>query len=194
MKLGTDNKKKLGIMAVLLVIAAISVGRMVLTLGAKPAALAAAPAASRVAAQPSPKRIVAAARDRRQIQVTQITASLDPTLRLDLLKLGERTEYRGSGRNIFKPHEDPPPIPDPVAPGITQPTGPPPPPPINLKFFGFASHPGEPKKVFLAQGEDVFVAGEGEIVNRRYRVLRINPGSVEMEDLLTNHHQTIPLT
>jgi hypothetical protein len=194
MRLGTESKKKLGIMAALMVVAAISVGRTVVTLGAKPAALAAAPATTRVAAQPSATRVVAAARDRRQIQVAEITSSLDPTLRLDLLKLGESTEYRGSGRNIFKPHEEPPPIPEPVSSAVTGPPAPPPPPPINLKFFGFANHVGERKKIFLAQGEDVFVAGEGEIVNRRYRVLRINPSSVEMEDLLTNHRQTIPLT
>ena len=65
-----------------------------------------------------------------------------------------------------------------------------------LKFFGFANKPGEPKKVFLSQGEDVFIAGEGEIVDRRYRILRIitNPASVEVEDVLNNNRQTIPLT
>jgi len=39
----------------------------------------------------------------------------------------------------------------------------PPPPPINLKFFGFANKPGEAKKIFLSQGEDVFIAGEGDM-------------------------------
>ena len=68
------------------------------------------------------------------------------------------------------------------------------PPPITLKFFGFENEPGEPRKAFLSQGEDVFIAGEGEIVNRRYRVLRIGPNSVEMEDVLYNNRQNIPLT
>ncbi len=63
-----------------------------------------------------------------------------------------------------------------------------------LKFFGFTNEPGEPRKVFLSQGEDVFIAGEGEIVDRRYRVLRIGPNSVEMEDVLYNNRQSIPLT
>jgi hypothetical protein len=40
----------------------------------------------------------------------------------------------------------------------------------------------------------VFIAGEGEIVDRRYRVLRISPNSVEMEDVLNNNRQNIPLT
>ena len=72
--------------------------------------------------------------------------------------------------------------------------GPPPPPPINLKFFGFANRPGEAKKVFLEQGEDIFVASEGDIVNRRYKVLKIAPTSVEVEDVLNNNRQSIPLT
>ncbi len=63
-----------------------------------------------------------------------------------------------------------------------------------MKFFGFANKQGEPKRVFLAQGDDVFIAGEGEIVNRRYRVVRISPASVEVEDVLTNHSENIPLT
>ena len=122
--------------------------------------------------------------------------SLDPSLRYDWLKASEATKYEGKGRNIFRAQID---IPRPEKIVRTdvpppQPTGPPPPPPINLKFFGFASKPGEPKKIFLSQGEDVFIAGEGEIVDRRYRILRISPMSVEVEDVLNNNHQSIPLT
>lgn len=126
--------------------------------------------------------------------------SLDPELRYDWLKASEDMKYSGGGRNIFS---DQAPIPTPVGNGTTDaqkaaedtgPPPPPPPPPINLKFFGFASRPGEPKKVFLSQGEDVFIAAEGEIVNRRYKVMRISPVSVEIEDELNNHRQSIPLT
>ena len=90
-------------------------------------------------------------------------------------------------------------IPKPVVPvhvaaPVVVPQGPPPPPPINLKFFGFANKPGEPKKIFLSQGEDVFIAGEGDIVDRRYKILHITPVSVEVEDVLNNNRQSIPLT
>jgi len=88
-----------------------------------------------------------------------------------------------------------------VAPGLITkknepppPPGPPPKPPINLKFFGFASHAGEPTRIFLAQGDTVFIAYEGQIVDRRYKVLRITPNSVEIEDVLNNNRQTIPLS
>ena len=68
-------------------------------------------------------------------------------------------------------------------------------PPIPLKFFGFASQPGEAKKIFLSKGEDVFIAGEGEIVDRRYKVIRISSTSVEVQDLVgSGPPQNIPLT
>lgn len=122
---------------------------------------------------------------------------LDPTLDLRLLKGSEDTKYAGSGRNIFVSQAEPV-IPQPKARGVTDaknaPPPPPPPPPILLKFYGFASRTGEPKKIFLSQGEDVFIAAEGDIVNRRYRILHINPSSVEVEDVLNNNRQSIPLT
>ena len=125
---------------------------------------------------------------------------LDPTLELGTLAETEQTKYTGSGRNIFVAQVD---IPKPVAPaqiemsgpvGPPAPPPPPPPPPINLKFFGFANKPGEPRKAFLSQGEDVFIAVEGDIVDRRYKVIRIGPTSVEVEDVLYNNRQSIPLT
>ncbi len=125
--------------------------------------------------------------------------SLNPELRYDWLKASEDTKYEGAGRNIFSAQA---PIPEPVAEANTDkqpeadsgPPQPPPPPPINLKFFGFASKPGEPKKIFLSQGEDVFIASEGETVDRRYKVVRISPMSVEIEDEMNNNRQSIPLT
>jgi hypothetical protein len=118
-------------------------------------------------------------------------ASLDPTLQLQLLAASEQTKYEGSGRNIFVSQADVaiPKVIATVSPD-QQPEKPwsppavPAAPPIPLKFFGFASQPGEPKKIFLSKGEDVFIAGEGEIVDRRYKVLRISPTSVEVQDLV----------
>jgi len=132
--------------------------------------------------------------------------SLDPTLRLDLLASSEQTLYAGSGRNIFVSQADdvkiPPvgasPVTDGGKPdiGYTTPTVPTAP-PIPLKFYGFANSAGEPKKIFLksASGEDVWVAGEGEIVDRRYKVIRISPTSVEIQDMVySGPPQNIPLT
>jgi hypothetical protein len=125
-------------------------------------------------------------------------SSLDPTLRYDWLKISEDTKYEGKGRNIFVAEAEP--IPQPIAPPVVPqpqdntPPGPPPPPPINLRFYGFASSQGTAKKVFLSEGEDIFIAGEGDIIDRRYKVLRIMPMAVEIEDVLNNNRQQIPLT
>lgn len=132
----------------------------------------------------------------------QATLNLDPRLRLDLLRSSEDVTYAGTGRNIFLSYDEEP-IPKPVAPAKIDnnaanenqpPPGPPPPPPITLKFFGFASKPGQPKRVFLAEGQDVFIAGEGDIVDRRYKVLRIGTTSIELQDVLNNNRQSIPIT
>jgi len=122
---------------------------------------------------------------------------LDPTLDLTLLSQSEEIKYAGNGRNIFvmgsvakiEPvHKSPVTDAKPVV--FTTP----PPPPITLKFFGFANRPGETKKVFLVQGEDIFIAAEGDIVDRRYRVLKITPTAVDVEDVLNNNRQSLPLT
>src|SRR4051794_13475534 len=83
-----------------------------------------------------------------------LTQSIDPRLRLDLLNTAQNTKYEGGARNIFAKAAEPPPseIPKAITPPINpnpQPQGPPPPPPINIKFFGFASRPGDVKQVFL---------------------------------------------
>ena len=41
----------------------------------------------------------------------------------------------------------------------------------------------------------MFIAGEGEIVDRRYKVVRISPTSVEIQDVVgSGPPQNIPLT
>ena len=42
----------------------------------------------------------------------------------------------------------------------------------------------------LSQDGDVFVGSEGDIVNRRYKIVRIAPASVDLEDLLENSQHT----
>ncbi|PYV83428.1 MAG: hypothetical protein DMG93_08575 [Acidobacteria bacterium] len=124
--------------------------------------------------------------------------SMDPSLRLDLLKASEDTKYEGTGRNIFRVFVEIPKIRQqpagPQAPPQQAAYVPPPPPPINLTFYGFATPTGGTKRIFLAQGEDVFIAKEGDIVDRRYKVVRISQNAVEILDVLSNNRQSIPLT
>jgi hypothetical protein len=196
-QLGLENKKKtiwaavLGALAV--IVFAYEVIPMFTGSPSEPAssAQAAAPAAIRVTARPGKAKKVKA-------------ENLDPTLRLDLLASSEETKYEGSGRNIFVSQAEDVVIPQPKSSGLTDGPAqigyvtpvPPPAPPIPLKFFGFASKPGEPKKIFLetATGEDVWIAAEGEIVDRRYKVVHISNTSVEIQDVVNSGPpQTLPL-
>ena len=193
MKLGTENRNKVIVAAVLMIVALLVVGNSLFGGGSSPAP---GTAATSVAAVPdTPARVITGKRGTKKIAPPR---SLDPTLRYDWLKVSEDKKYEGNLRNIFRAEVE---IPQPVAPvapdNTAQETGPPqppPPPPITLKFFGFANKAGEPKKIFLSQGEDVFIAREGDIVDRRYRVVHITPTSVEIEDVLNNNRQSIPLT
>jgi hypothetical protein len=190
-KLGAENRNKLIASLVLMGVAILLVGRMLFSSGPVPVNPEAAVSTGSARAA-APRTRGHTLKDRKMAITPR---SIDPTLRTDWLKVSEDRKYEGAGRNIFlaqvempkfvaKPYTPPPPVP----------TGPPPPPPINLKFYGFASKPGEPKRVFLSQGEDVFIASEGDIIDRRYKVLRITPTQVEIEDVLNNNRQNIPLT
>ena len=204
MQIGLDNKKKVTWAVVFGVLAVLTVSYEFIPMFM---GTASPPTSSAEAAGPQAVRVsthgAAGAKTLKKVR----TETLDPTLRLDLLASSEQTQYEGTGRNIFVPQAESPSIPFPVAPGHTDNAtvaatppayvtpAPPAAPPIPLKFYGFANQPGEPRKVFLEQGEDVWVAGEGEIVNRRYRVVRITPTSVQIEDVVNSGPaQTIQLT
>jgi hypothetical protein len=129
------------------------------------------------------------------------SAQLDPTLKMGPMLVTEKLVYSGSGRNIFStdsvPVDIPKPIasarPKPVAPVYTPPPGPPPPPPIDLKFFGTATSANGKRQAFLLHGQDVFLASEGDIVQRRYRVVGVLANSILVEDMPNNYRQTLPL-
>ncbi len=197
MKITAENRNKLIAAGGLGLLALIMVARALFSFGGSaPSASAVPPVTPPTEAAPHNRVVTRGKTAARRSGAPP--RSLDPELRYDWLKASEDTKYEGVGRNIFKAQAE---IPKPEGKGVTDaeeadqgPPPPPPPPPINLKIFGFASKPGEPKKVFLSQGEDVFIAREGEIVDRRYKVVQISPLSVEIEDEMDNHRQSIPLT
>jgi hypothetical protein len=203
-KLGSENSKKTMVAIGLAVVALFMVIRMFDFGSSNPSA--APNTASATPAAPVP-RAAAARRGRpgsKPNAAGPVTTSLDPRLHLHDLNVTENTEYTGKGRNIFLAQaEDVIPTPQGSAfkkteAKITPPPPPvytpPPPPPMDIKFFGFASDQGV-KRVFLSNGSnDVFVASEGEIVNRRYKIVKINANNIEVLDVLNNNQQTIPLT
>jgi hypothetical protein len=197
-KLGAENRNKVIAAASLVVVAVVL---MATRFSGFMGAGSSVPEPATVAANFTPDapsrnsgRTTRAASPKKQNQ----SQSLDPTLRTDLLKISEDTKYEGTGRNIFRVFvEIPKVVTPPVVANNTPPPGPPPPPPpppINITFYGFATPAGGAKRVFLSQGEDVFIAKEGDIVDRRYKVVRISPNAVEILDVLSNNRQSIPLT
>ena len=127
----------------------------------------------------------------------------DPTLRLDLLAKVQQISVSGDGRNVFQFYEPPVkplPKPEPVVtlppPVNPTPPAPPPPPPLKipLRYYGFSSVVGSSAKTaYFLDGDDILVAKEGEMVKRRYKVVRIGTNSVVMEDSESKRQQTLPL-
>jgi len=141
-------------------------------------------------------------------------ASIDPTLRLDLLAKVQQVEPDAVLRNIFqygaapplpavKPIELPkytPKIPVNLGgpPGPPKPLGPPPPPqapPITFKYYGYkVSKSNGRKQAFLLDGDDIIIAGENDSVKAgRYRVVNIGVNSITIEDTQFKKTQTLPL-
>lgn len=136
--------------------------------------------------------------------------NVDPTLRLDLLAKVREVRVQGGQRSLFDFSQPPPPktpdvkiVPGPPKPPQSKPAetaaapsnpSKPPPPPIPLKFYGYVSQKSQgPKRAFFLEGEEIHVAGEGELIKKRYRVVRISVNSVVVEDIQYSNQQTLPL-
>ena len=116
---------------------------------------------------------------------------------------GERPEPGESVRNPFRFKAPPPPAPPPPSVSKPQqqvpvlaPTGsvePPPPPRIALKYIGDMVDPGKPggKIAILSDTRGVYYGREGEVVEGRYRILKIGVESVDLAYLDGRGRQTI---
>jgi hypothetical protein len=106
------------------------------------------------------------------------------------LPASERDPFR------FRP-KPPPPAPRVQAPPVVftppVPTGPPPPPPIPLKFIGVFSINGQRHASFSDARGNSFSAKEGDVLEGRYRLLRIGQDSVDVAYLDGSARQTIPM-
>ncbi|MGC2637281.1 MAG: hypothetical protein WA294_08870 [Acidobacteriaceae bacterium] len=208
MKTGFENKRNVIILVVLLVVllacAWYFVSRVFGGGSPAPAPKSVAAVAPEPASRPSGAARAAdeqnAAENGYAAKKVASLESLDPTLHPELMAGAESLEYTGSGRNIFSMSSAPPPIEvakGPVRPeqpsAAARPAGPPPPPPIDLTFFGYEAD-GFRKKAFILHGDNVFIASEGDVVDHHYKVLKINPLSIQVTDLLYNDTQTLNLS
>ena len=139
--------------------------------------------------------------------------TIDPTLKLELLAKVASVEPAGGTRNLFQISATPPPPPPkpgdkpkgpepvvfvkygPEAPKPpAPPPPPPPPPPITLKFYGFSTVRADGRKTaYFLDNDEILLAAEGDVLKRRYKVVRISPTQVIMLDTETKHEQPLPL-
>lgn len=133
-------------------------------------------------------------------------ATLPPVadVKLDALR-GTAAEPPKVTRNPFRFYQPPPPPPPSkearssaapafVAPPV--PAGPPPPPPITLRFIGLIEAPQRSGRVaLLSDGRGGLMNGrEGDIIEGRYRVLRVGTDSIELAYADGRGRQTIRLS
>ena len=134
----------------------------------------------------------------------------NPLTEVDLKALeAERPEPADSTRNPFRFKPKPAPPPPPAAAiirqreqekaaeqALTLPVGPPPPPRIPLKYIGDMSDPKDPAKriAILSDSRSTYYGREGEVVEGRYRILRIGVESIELAYLDGRGRQTIRQT
>jgi hypothetical protein len=139
-------------------------------------------------------------------------ATINPTLRLDLLAKVQNVEPGGAMRNLFQYGSAPPPA-VPIAlpkdvPKIAinkqtpvtapPPPGPPPPPrapPMTFKYYGYqVAKTDGLKEAFLLDGDDIILAKENETVKSgRYKVVKIGVNSITIEDTQFKSEQTLQL-
>jgi hypothetical protein len=211
MKIGTEDKKKLMIAGVLGFVAIFAGWSLYSTLfGGTTSAPPPPPVVTTSAtiksvtpkSTPSapPVAVVGGAQ-----KVASTAGQLDPTLHMEAMLVTESLVYSGTGRNIFATG----PSADEILVKIEKPvsgprpnTGPPPPPrppayagppPINLKFFGTATSANGTRRAFLLNGDDVWLASVGDVVERRYRIVSIAATSILVEDIPNSNKQTLPL-
>ena len=124
-------------------------------------------------------------------------------LDVHLKALGAEHSKPADGRNLFrfksKPLPAPPPVPRPVQappPVAAVPTGPPPLPPIALKFIGLVQTADKTQRLAVlsdGRGGIPMYGKEGDIIDGRYRIVRIGVESIELTYLDGRGRQTIRL-
>lgn len=119
----------------------------------------------------------------------------DPTVDLGALKQIDGRPEVDVARNPFDF-----PAPKIVRPSNVGPDGkplppppPPPPPPLPIKAVGFADRDKGVVQVVLTDDQGLYVVSEGEIFNKKYRVIKITSKTVEVEDDTTHQTSELPL-
>ncbi len=212
MPLGLENKRQVYIVVALFVaIAGIGGWELYGSFWGSPAPTHPAPVPAPVVLHTPPagangKATAAVASTASGPEAQKVTSlGIDPTLHLDRLALTEGVEYAGTGRNIFSAESAPVHIEEPAksarqeqaavaAAAAAAVPEVPKPPAIDLKYFGYTQTKDKALQAFFVHGDDIFAAKTGEIIDHRYKVGAISPGSVQITDLSYNNTQTLTMT
>jgi hypothetical protein len=107
----------------------------------------------------------------------------------------ERNPFRFEARRRRPAAQPPPrraPAPEEVSPAV--PAGPPQPAPIPLKFIGIIESAGAGRMAALTDGKHVFHGRAGDIIEGRYRIIRIGVESIVLERVDGGTQQTIRMS
>jgi hypothetical protein len=132
----------------------------------------------------------------------QLLAVENPQLHREKMETAQKAEYHSSGRNPFSEVAPPPAVKAATTVnnhGSYGPVQPPPlPPPTlppNLKFFGYGTVPnGTSRRAFLSDGEEVYILAEGDTLLGRFRIVKVNNGNLEFEEISSGRRNTVALT
>jgi hypothetical protein len=147
---------------------------------------ASTPARAKANTVPSPKVAVG------KQKISDELSRYDPLVNLDLLKEFEDRPLPELNRNPFefvggRVQASP------VQTAAAGPAPPPPPspPPVTLKPMGYSEGKGGVKEAMVSDEDQVFVVHEGDSVGTRYKVIKITPTVITVEDATL--HQTVDL-
>ena len=129
----------------------------------------------------------------------------NPHINLEQIGRVRSAEYKGSGRNPFSPAAAPAAPAARVAQGERKfenygpwqkPPDPPPPPvtlPPNVKFYGYGSVNGAARHAFFYDGDDEHILGEGDVLLKRFRIIRIGNDHIEFAEISSGRVGTAPI-
>ena len=127
-------------------------------------------------------------------RVADDLAKYDPDIHFATLKALESRPLPDEERNPFAFVGGPPPPISQAAAAPGAPTvapAPPPPPPPPLKAAGYNELPGGQKEAMVTYNDDMVVVHEGDLIGTKFKVVKITPTMVVVEDGDT--HQNIEL-
>ena len=123
--------------------------------------------------------------DKSSAHATDDLSQYNPEVRLDALKALDSRSLPDEDRNPFQfVGGGPAPTAQmvPVGAAPPAPAPPPPPPPPPLKAAGYNELPGGQKEAMVTFNDDLVVVHEGDVIGSKYKVVKITPAMVVVED------------